>query len=381
MFAYLWLLALPVLLALGRRAGPRRERWALLLTWIALTLFVGLRRNVGGDWGNYLLMHARAGSHPLFDAIMLGDPVYMLISGLLFRFGFALVAVNLVCAAIFAGGLVLFVRVQPRPALALIIAYPVLIAVAAFATRQSAAIGLLLAALAMLSAGRTRLAASLVLLAPGFHWTAILLLPLLPATLIRAWPPRLTIAAGAAAGLGLAALLALTPMGERFDNVGASAGAPLRAGFFLLTLIVLAVRWRRLGLDEREFSAGAFLAALGLFALALTPVLSTAGDRIGYYAVPLQMMVLPRAALSLSSPALQRTAQWAIAILYAGIFAAWLALSPYHTCLVPYRTYLVDPAAIRILDPEQHRRSSPCGAGPRQLRMQSRSNASAAPAG
>jgi hypothetical protein len=90
-------------------------------------------------------------------------------------------------------------------------------------------------------------------------------------------------------------------MGERFDNVGASAGAPLRAGFFLLTLIVLAVRWRRLGLGEREFSAGAFLAALGLFALALTPVLSTAGDRIGYYAVPLQMMVLPRAALSLSS--------------------------------------------------------------------------------
>ena len=360
MAAYLWLLALPALLALARRAGPRPEAWALLLAWIALTLFVGLRREVGADWDNYLLMHLRAGGHALREAAFLGDPAYMLASGALFRLGFAMPAANLACAAIFSAGLILLARAQPSPALAFTVALPVLVAIAAFATRQSAAIGLLMAALASIGSGRPRLAALLVAAAPVFHWTAILLVPLIPAMLTRYFPPRLIVAAGAAAGLALAALLALTPLGDRFDHVGESAGALLRGGLTLLALVVLAATWRKLDLGEGEGRAVAGVAAIGLFALALTPVLSTAGDRLGYYAVPLQMIILPRAALLLRSPAQRRAALAAIAFLFAGLFIAWMSLSPYRACLIPYRSYLADPAAIRVLDPEVHRRSQPC---------------------
>ena len=93
------------------------------------------------------------------------------------------------------------------------------------------------------------------------------------------------------------------------------------------------------------------------------------------------MMVLPRAALSLNSLSLRRAAEWAIVLLYAGFFVAWLAFSPYRGCLVPYDSYLADPAAIRILDPEVHRRPSPCVARPRRLPPQSRSTSPASPVG
>lgn len=360
MSAYLWLLAVPVGLALARRAGGRWETWALLLAWLALTLFLGLRREVGADWDNYLLMHARAGAYGFGELIYLGDPAYMVMSGALSRLGFAVPAVNLVCAGIFAGGLVLLVRAQPSPALAWVIALPVLVGVAAYSTRQAAAIGLLMAALACVAAQRPRLAALLVAVTPLFHWTAILLLPLVPVILTRWFPTRLMIAAGAGAGLALAALLLLTPFGIRYANIDESAGAVFRGALTIPALAVLALMGRSIDLDPREHRAVAFLAAIGLFALALTPALSTAGDRIGYYAVPIQMILLPRAALCLRTRRLRLAAQTAIVLVFGGMFLAWMTLSSYRLCLTPYRSYLADPGAIRILDPEVHRATLPC---------------------
>jgi hypothetical protein len=152
----------------------------------------------------------------------------------------------------------------------------------------------------------------------------------------------------------------LTPFGERFTHVNESSGAMLRGSLTLLALIVLAARWKRLGLAAAELRAVAVLAAIGLFALVLTPTLSTAADRLGYYAVPLQMIVLPRAARTISSAVKRRAAQAAIALLCLGMFLAWMLLSPYRACLTPYRSYLAAPGAIRTLDPQAHRRSQPC---------------------
>ena len=56
--------------------------------------------------------------------------------------------VNTVCAALFAWGLVVFCRAQPRPWLALVVAVPYLVTVVAMGyTRQGTAIGLAMLAL------------------------------------------------------------------------------------------------------------------------------------------------------------------------------------------------------------------------------------------
>lgn len=357
---YFWLLALPVVIGLGRRAGTPWERWVLLLAWIGLSLFIGLRREVGSDLENYLLMYVRAGNLALAEAVQLSDPGYMLVSGIFSRLGFGLPAVNLACATVFTGGLLLLVRRQPAPGLAFVSALPVLLAIVVFATRQSVAIGGLMAALALHASGRPRWAAFLILLTPVFHWTAILLLPFVPVML--GWKPRLrlVIAAGAAAGLALAALVALTPLGERFAHLEESSGAVLRGSLTAITLVVFALRWRKLGLSAAELRMVAILAAIGLFTLALIPVLSTAADRLGYYAIPLQMIVLPRAVHSIVSPARRRAALAAITIIFMGMFVAWMLLSPYRACLTPYRSYLSSPGTIRNLDPQAHRRFDKC---------------------
>ena len=120
---------------------------------------------------------------------------------------------------------------------------------------------------------------------------------------------------------------------------------------------------RRLDLAEPERRVAACLAALGLFALLLTPVLSVAADRIGFYAVPLQMMVLTMAAGQVPAGPRRTAVQAAIALLYLALFAAWMALTSYRTCLSPYRSYLTDMGALRITDPEVHRRPFFCMQG------------------
>ena len=95
----------------------------------------------------------------------------------------------------------------------------------------------------------------------------------------------------------------------------------------------------------------------------LTPVLSVAADRIGFYAVPLQMMVLTRAAALAAGRAAPDRRAGRDRLPGLAMFAAWMALTSYRTCLSPYRSYLTDPGALRTADPEVHRRPFLCMQG------------------
>ncbi|WP_233128794.1 EpsG family protein [Synechococcus sp. 8F6] len=69
-----WLLLLLPLWACVQ--GPRRPwpTWQAWLIGIALTLFIGLRHEVGGDWGNYIPYLTRAEGLSLAEAVAAGDP-------------------------------------------------------------------------------------------------------------------------------------------------------------------------------------------------------------------------------------------------------------------------------------------------------------------
>ena len=323
-------------------------------------LFLGLRREVGGDWDNYLVMFLRARIYGLPEALTLADPGYMLLSVIVARIGLPLPIVNLVCAAIFVTGLLAFVRAQPRPALALLVAIPVLVVIGGLATtRQSVAVGLLMWSLALYSSGAKRLPSAMVVAAVLFHWTAIVLLPLVLVMTIRRIPLWLIVVAGAVTGIGLALAFATLPF--LLGRYGYSGGAALRGSLTVLALVVLFAGWRKLELDDETRRIAAFLASLGLLSLCLIPVLATAGDRLGMYVVPLQMLVFSRAMALAPAGRYRITAQAAIAIPDLVLLASWLAMTEYRPCIAPYRTYLADPDRLRLGAPEPHRRNSGAG--------------------
>ena len=54
----------------------RRPGVILGIGAVAMTIFIGLRYNVGGDWDTYQFMYYRAGPLPFANALSIGDPAY-----------------------------------------------------------------------------------------------------------------------------------------------------------------------------------------------------------------------------------------------------------------------------------------------------------------
>ena len=88
------------------------EPWRTV--FVLLTLMIGLRHNVGGDWGNYLEHIEAAGSERLSETFVHGDPAYSLLNWIAAQSGLGVYLVNSVFALLFTWGLLAFCRNQPR---------------------------------------------------------------------------------------------------------------------------------------------------------------------------------------------------------------------------------------------------------------------------
>lgn len=186
MWPYWFLFLVPAWLAMtrlqpaanaGSPAGCWPDWWRVV--FVLLTLMVGLRYQVGGDWGNYLPAVARASDHTVTQAIVSADPAYGLLNWLAAKSGLGIYLVNVVCAVLFSWGLVVFCRAQPRPWLALVVATPYLVTVVAMGyTRQGTAIGLAMLGLVALSERKLLRFVLFVALAATFHKSAVILMPL-----------------------------------------------------------------------------------------------------------------------------------------------------------------------------------------------------------
>ena len=322
-----------------RRPGGRPGTPIVLATALALTLFIGLRFRVGGDWHAYWLMLERAHNLDAATALMISDPAYMALNIVAARLGFSIAFVNLLCAALAVAGTLAFSLRQRRPWLALLLAVPVLLAVTAMTTtRQSAAIGLELLALGWFIDGRRRLPAFTLLLACAFHWSAVLLLPLVPLLLAR--PEH-----RARVGL-LLAVLALAAAGAlwlRADPGIPAAGSLFRLLPSLIASGALVYLSRGAMLRGNEAVIAFYLAGLTLLCLAQMPVSSLNADRLGLYTIASQMLVLPKLPDAFAASMARRSVMAAIAGFYVAMFAVWALLSNYAWCMTPYRSYLQEP--------------------------------------
>jgi hypothetical protein len=341
MWPYWLLLLIP---AVGIVAPRQRDRVAQFAAWaLAATVFVsaiGLRYQVGGDWGAYLLHFEYLSRARFADALALKDPGYFVINWLVAWLGGSIYWVNVTCGAILMAGVIAFARRQPSPWLALFVAVPYLIIVVGMGyTRQAAALGFLLLGLTALADHRTLRFVFWVLLGVLFHKSAVLVLPIaaLAASRRRGWT---------LVWVGVVALLAAYLF--VFESVESlwinyveadysSEGGPIRVAMNAVPATLFLLWHRKLLLSREEDRLWWWMSWSALACIPLVLLSSTATDRVALYLIPIQMFVFSRLHLIARQRVLRSLIVSGIVIYYALVQYIWLNFAVHARYWVPYR--------------------------------------------
>ena len=318
--------------------------------WIAvgvvLTLLIGFRNEVGGDWFNYFHYLDNVAGLMLDEVVLESDPGYQFFNWLSLELDWDIFGVNLMAGTICAIGLVVFCRTLPRPWLALAVAVPYLVIVVAMGyTRQGVALGFAMLGLVALGKGGTGWFIFWVMLAATFHKTAVLLLPL---AALAAAQNRLVALAWGVGSLGLGYWLFLQDSVEKLytNYVEAeyqSSGAMIRLAMNLVPAVMLFVWRKKFTLSDTELRLWLLFAIIsaGLFGIFLVSPSSTAVDRIALYMLPLQLVVFAHApdAIGEESDADVSVPVLGVVAYYALVQFVWLNFADNAFAWVPYRFY------------------------------------------
>ena len=314
--------------------------WATVLT----ALLIGLRFQVGGDWGAYENIYYTIYFLPLGDALSVTDPGYSGLNWLFSQVDVDVWAVNLVCGILFMAGTGRLASRQPNPWLAILVAVPYLIIVVAMGyTRQAAAIGIICWALADASERRLLRLVGFVAAAALFHKTAILMLPLMLLPVLR---KNFLIGAIGAAAFMLLFGLVLGGSSDRLVTSYAqsdydSQGAAIRISMNVLAAVLMLALRNRLGFDRygQSFWTYNAVAALASVAFLLLLTGSAGVDRLSLFLIPLQLVVFSRLPYALSSGSQPSGLVFAGVLAYSfAVQAVWLNFATNAQSWVPYHS-------------------------------------------
>jgi len=309
---------------------------------VAMTLLIGLRYNVGGDWNTYELMYYRAGPLPFADALSIGDPAYQAVNWIAYQLDGDLWLVNSVCAIFFVRGLFQFCRTQPAPWLAALVAVPYAVIVVAMGyTRQAVALGLILAGIAdLLRGGSVVRFGVYVAGAALFHKTAIIAFPVVALAAQRnRLINTLIVLAG---GILLYDLFLGDAMDDFVQNyirtAYTSQGAGIRIAMNMLAVVVLWLARGKLEMGTAEWKVWrnfSFASIASLVFLVLSPS-SAAVDRVSLYIIPLQIAVLGRIPFMFKSRLFGTVMVTGYCFLVEFV---WLNFAQFSNEWVPYRLF------------------------------------------
>jgi len=330
-----WALFLLSILPEQRSEALNRLFW--FVVFVVMVVVIGFRFEVGCDWGGYFRMYMQSEGN-LARALLIADPGYGLINWLGGYLGGGYHFVNAVCALFFVSGLLVFVRHQPLPSLALAIAIPYMTVVVAMGyTRQAVALGFLMVALTRLGYGRNISFYVLVLIGALFHKTVVVLLPLGVLGLARGRGITNWLAFGLALWWG--SFLVLESYERLWVNyVDAqmqSQGATIRVAmnvFPAVAFLIFKKRW------DEKYDDGylwQWIAWASILCVPLLQIATTAVDRMALYFLPLQVIVFSRLPL-LFDEKQQALIGRLIILGYASVLFVWLNYAVHAKCWVPY---------------------------------------------
>ncbi len=321
-----------------------RTSW--IITWLALTLLIGLRHEIGVDWGNYLGHIEATAEEPVLDVVSRGkDPAYALLNWLGANVFGGIYLVNTICGALFTWGLIRFCQAQPRPWLSLLVGIPYLVVVVAMGySRQGVAIGLAMLGLTAFMNGSLLRFVLWVAVAAAFHKSAVILLPL---AIFFSNKSRLLTLIGLTVTTGLLFALLLkesvdglvqTYIVAEYD----SSGAAIRIAMNALPAIIFLWCRKRFCLPPTQLAFWTWmsLAALGFIVLLIVSPSSTAVDRVALYWIPLQLFVWSRLPDVLGRFG-KRNPVWVGAVISycAAVQFTWLFFAEHAFAWLPYQFY------------------------------------------
>jgi hypothetical protein len=319
--------------------------WWLVV--LLLTLLIGYRFEVGGDWGSYMNYLYRAEYASLAQMMTYDDPGYQLINWVSARLGFGIWGVNLFCGLLFSVGLVRFCRHLPRPWLALAVAMPYLVIVVGMGyTRQAVALGLAMLGLVALANRQTLWFVIWVIVAITIHKSAVLLLPIaaLANTENKYWT-----AFWVAVVTVIAYYLFLEESVDRLysNYVEAeyqSAGAYIRLTMNVVPALILLAWWRHFSFPASEVGLWRWFAILSIILmviLLLTPA-TTAVDRVALYMLPLQLVVFAYLPDAFHRSGHTRSLLvTSVLVYYTAVLYVWLNYAAHSRYWVPYQFYSI----------------------------------------
>lgn len=330
--------------AIARNGRLRTQIYFLVLA--SLFVFSAFRYQVGCDWTGYYYQYLRAADFDWSSITEIREPIWWAILGWINDMGLPYPVANIASSAVFFVGVHVLARRQPDPLGFLVLLFPILIInLPMSGIRQGAAIGLLCIAFVAFIDRRPLWFAFWVVLAAGFHSSALIFMLLLPVATGRYTRNRLMLAAILAVpgAFFLASGDAAEVATSRYVGTGVNAaGAIFRVGLLGLSALYffMFVRKKWMRTWPQDYSL-ASIGAIGMaLAFLLVPVSSVIGDRFGYYLIPIQAMIFARL------PFLPFRANAALhaALPYLGlllVFTVWSQLSGhFNQCYIPYQTWL-----------------------------------------
>jgi hypothetical protein len=313
--------------------------------FVLITVIIGFRFEVGGDWVAYQIHVDDLKEEPLDAIVGYGDLAYQLLNWLGANVGGGVYFVNLICGALFSWGLAAFCRSQPRPWLALLVAVPYLVIVVAMGySRQGVAIGLAMLAITKLQNVSIGRFVFWIAIAALFHKSAVILIPF---AVFAASRYRLFTLIGVAISAGLMFFLLLQEQLDYFMHAYieaeyASSGAAIRIAMNAIPAAIFLAFNKRFNIDLKIRGFWVWMAwgaLLFVVILMLSPS-TTAVDRVALYWIPLQLMVFSRLPDAFGLPG-RRNPLWVTSIVAysATVMLVWLVFADMAHAWLPYRFY------------------------------------------
>lgn len=350
-----WVLFLVPALAAVLRPRPLRTplqanpmRWGVqwLALFAGLTLMIGFRFEVGGDWLNYFNYLDRVQGASLLEVLESPDPGYELVNWISLEMGWGVYGVNLFCGLVLATGLVHFCRNLPRPWLAMATAVPYLVIVVGMGySRQGVALGFAMLGLVALMNRSIWPFVVWVLLGATFHKTAVILLPIAALASTRnRWWTALWVGVVTLGAYQLFLQDSVEGLVEGYIEAEyQSQGALVRLVMNALPAGLLLLWRKRFAFPAAEAPLWRWLALISLALLAVLFVSpsSTAVDRIALYMLPLQLVVFAHLPEVLGRRSGKGNDGWGLAVMgyYAAVQFVWLNYATHAFAWLPYRWY------------------------------------------
>ena len=343
MWPYWLMYLIPVLAALS--AENKERPWG---PWLAfgffLTICIGFRFQVGGDWSNYLPYYNQEIGKALFAPIS-GDPGYVFLNRLMALWGWKIYGVNLFCGLIFTIGLTIFCRGLYHSWLGMAVAVPYLVIVVAMGySRQGVAIGFIFWGLAYLEKGRFLHYVLFIAAASLFHQTAIIMIPLGIFLYRHGWWYR--IMATLLVAFGLWNTLVVDDVNHLWaayvEQKMYSQGAVVRVAMNCVAAIILLRYWKQWKQIYPNALLWLWMSFGAIACVFLVRFATTAVDRLALYLIPLQVVVFSRLPFLSRKEYHPHTMTLWIVFGYGVVLFVWLHFAAHAKYWLPYRNILFE---------------------------------------